>query len=375
MWQATVGVSAIASTSRGVTSPGSIDEMRSRARPSSRPTSRTRSARSPLPDGIPPGADVDAGEHQLRVPVLEPPPRVAQDRLARSALGTAARAGDDAERASLVAAVLHLHERARAARGSRVVVARHRRRRAEARDDLDRHPVGGPVDDRDPGAGELVAVQVRGAPGDECARRHARRAVDLLAALALGLQRERAGVDDVHLGGVGLGLGVTGVAERVADEHRIGLADLAPQEAHRERAHDAAPSKPRASAATAVAASAAVSARRVASPRRQTATPRAAACATSASENPASGPTTMPTRDWGRCAHRLAQPGASRGRRRGMSAADRRRPPSRKTVPSRSRASPTRVRIAAPRPRRAGPGAPPCGRRPPGRRDAVRVPT
>ncbi len=86
-----------------------------------------------LAGGIAPGADVDAGEHQLRVPVLEPSTRVAQDRLARAALGTAARARDDAERATLVAAVLHLHEGARTSRGSCVVVAGHRCRRGQGR--------------------------------------------------------------------------------------------------------------------------------------------------------------------------------------------------------------------------------------------------
>ena len=43
---ATAGVSAIAASRRSPTSPGSIEEMRSRRRPSRRPAARTRSARS-----------------------------------------------------------------------------------------------------------------------------------------------------------------------------------------------------------------------------------------------------------------------------------------------------------------------------------------
>ncbi len=186
-----------------VTSPGSIDEIRRRRRPSSAPISRTRSARSPCPAGSRHVPMLMPVRTSSRMPLVQPPPRVAQDRGARPALGGAAGAGDDAERAALVAAVLHLHEGPRAA----AAAARRRGRRAARRSRPRRATISAatrsaePPTTRHPGGGELVAVQVRGAPGHERRGRGPRGAVDLPAALALGLERQRAGVDHVHLGG------------------------------------------------------------------------------------------------------------------------------------------------------------------------------
>ena len=84
--------------------------------------------------------------------------------------------------------------------------------RAEFRGDLSRNAVSRSVDDRDAARGELVAVEVGGAAGHERACCDAGGAVDLLPALALGLHRQRTGVDDVNVGAFGGRLDVPGVA-------------------------------------------------------------------------------------------------------------------------------------------------------------------
>ena len=59
--------------------------------------------------------DIDAGEHDLAIAVGDEPPHVVDHRAHRHRARIAAAIGNDAERAAMVAAVLHLHEGARAA--------------------------------------------------------------------------------------------------------------------------------------------------------------------------------------------------------------------------------------------------------------------
>ena len=92
----------------------SIDERRSRSRPSIAPAAADQ-ARQGHPGGaIAEAAEVDAGEHDLAVALRRPPPDLAEHGLGRAAAGGAAHERDDAERAREGAAVLDLDERAHA---------------------------------------------------------------------------------------------------------------------------------------------------------------------------------------------------------------------------------------------------------------------
>ena len=104
------------------------------------------------------GPDVDARQHQLGVPLAQPPAGVAEHPLERPALGRAAGGGDDAERAARVAPVLDLQE------GPRAPGRAARRRR--------RHPGG-----RRPGCPRSPARRGRPSPAgwSPTARRTGRR--------------------------------------------------------------------------------------------------------------------------------------------------------------------------------------------------------
>ena len=155
--------------------------------------------------------DVDAGQHHLLVPRLDQGANLRHHRADRHAAVGAAAERDDAERAAMVAALLHLHEGPRPAGefGDQM------RRRLARRHDVGhrargaRRPAFRPqlvrVAQHAVHAGQLRPrrrIDLRRAAGDHDARTWplARRATDRLARLALRLGRHRAGVDDHRVG-------------------------------------------------------------------------------------------------------------------------------------------------------------------------------
>ena len=153
------------------------------------------------------GRDIDAGQHDFLIAAGDQRAHLIGDHADRHRAVGAAAERDDAERAAVVAALLHLHEGARAAGelGDQM-----RRGLARGHDVGHRGPGAGqpafrlqlvvvaqhPIDVRQRGPGR--GVDLRGAAGDDDARVGAvrGRAADRLARLALRLGGHGAGVDD-----------------------------------------------------------------------------------------------------------------------------------------------------------------------------------
>ncbi len=180
-------------------------------------------------------AEVDAGEHDLAMPLIHAAGDLGEYRVRTAAARRAADERDHAEVAREAATVLHLDERAHPVEArvrldatDRADVAGDEGRcfLAAARDDDDvvRQPCEG------------VGGEVGTATGDVDALVRARRARRLLARLGNGLVRDAARVDDRDVRPV-VELHVAVGEQALAHVVRVDVRDLAAQEVDRERGH------------------------------------------------------------------------------------------------------------------------------------------
>ncbi len=203
------GSAATSRHSAASISAGSRDDSRSRLSPGTSASRRRQSWPSVGRAGQigAPGGEIDPGQNQLGIARLDQRRGAAHDLAGRHRPARAAPQRDDAERAGMIAALLHLDEAAGAALEA---VDRQRRALLEPRKiaDIDARRVAIACgvellavaeDAVDLGhRGKGLGVDLRGAAGDDHRRsgRATAGAADRLARLALGLGRHRAGVDD-----------------------------------------------------------------------------------------------------------------------------------------------------------------------------------
>ncbi len=191
--------------------------------------------------------EVDPGQDDLPVTVVDPPPDLGENGFRRAAPGGAAHLRNHAERAREAAAVLHLHERPDPVEAD---VGPDAADRADvARDEL-RRPLSGKTDDCDVlgQAGERVAGKVGRTARHVDPLRSSRGAARCLARLAHGLVGDAARVHDGDVRRLAR-LDVAVGDQALADLLDVRLGDLAPEEVDRERRHavvDASPGGKRA---------------------------------------------------------------------------------------------------------------------------------
>jgi hypothetical protein len=184
---------------------------------------------------VPVATEVDAGQHDFAMPLFDPPAHLGQDRSGAAAPAPAAHQRNDAEVAREAAAILDLDERAHTIEPRVVVdaadradVARDEVRGVLAPATYDGDVVGEPD--------ERVANQVRRAARHVHALVCARGPSSLLARLRHGFVRDAASVDDGDVR-VALTLCVAVRDEPLPELLRVGVRDLAPEEANGERRH------------------------------------------------------------------------------------------------------------------------------------------
>ncbi len=229
---------ASASQSRRLRWLTSIDERRTRARPSSSAERAEDVGQLRALLGVAVQPEVDARHDELAVPLGDAPARLVEHGAQRTRATRAAHLRDHAERAPERAAVLHLDERARAVETRLGADAGGR---AElARDALGRllRGLAHDGDARVRGAERVGAEARRAARDVDVPGAPAERGAHGLAALGHGLVRDAAGVDDVHRPALARLLEPAG-QQPLAHALHVGLRDLAAQELDRE-AHAAA---------------------------------------------------------------------------------------------------------------------------------------
>jgi hypothetical protein len=157
-------------------------------------------AREVVPGGaVAEAAEVDAGQDDLAVALLDPAADLSQDRGCRSAAGRTSDVGDHAERTAEATAVLNLHERTHAVETDADVRTAESADvgRNEARSVLAPHR----DDSHVPGqAGEGPPREIRAAAGHVHPLRPPRRAPRCLSRLRNRLVRDAARADDRHVG-------------------------------------------------------------------------------------------------------------------------------------------------------------------------------
>ena len=181
-------------------------------------------------------AEVDPGEHDLAVALLDAPADLAENRFRRAAARAPADERDDAERARERASILDLHERPHAVEPR---VGLH----APDRADVARHECGGllgPLADHDDvrgQGGERIAREVRGTAGHVDPPVGAGRPGGRLAALRQRLVRDAAGADHGDVGVPADRLGVAVGEQALTDLLRVRMRDLAAEKVSREASH------------------------------------------------------------------------------------------------------------------------------------------
>ena len=180
-------------------------------------------------------AEVDPGEHDLAVALVDAATDLAEDGLGGPAARCAAHERDHAEAARERAAVLHLDERANAVEAG---IRLHAADRADvARDELRRLLAPARNHDDVVGqTGERVHGEVRAAAGHVHALVSACRASRLLARLRHGFVRDAAGVDDGHVRAA-VALLVAVGEQPLAHRVRVDVRDLAAEKADGEARH------------------------------------------------------------------------------------------------------------------------------------------
>jgi len=171
-------------------------------------------------------AEVDTGQHDFRVPLVDAPADLAEDGLGRPAPGCAAHLRDHAEVAREAAAVLHLDERPHALEpdvrlhaADGTDVARDERGSSLAREPNDAYMRGQP--------GEGLAREVGGTAGHVDGTRASRGSARSLARLAHGFVSHAAGVQNRDVSVVER-LAVALSDEPLANLLSVCVRDLAP---------------------------------------------------------------------------------------------------------------------------------------------------